>query len=88
MVTWWLFLFLLPPPFSPKVNPTPQGVRALTKMMYCPFCRGFVAIKPCYNYCFNVMRGCLANQGELDTEWNNFIGEQGWACLFFSFFFK
>lgn len=86
MVTWWLFLFLLPPPFSPKVNPTPQGVRALTKMMYCPFCRGFVAIKPCYNYCFNVMRGCLANQGELDTEWNNFIGEQGWACLFFSFF--
>ncbi|KAM6426981.1 glypican-4 isoform 1-T1 [Liasis olivaceus] len=55
------------------VNPTPQGVRALTKMMYCPFCRGLVAIKPCYNYCFNVMRGCLANQGELDTEWNNFI---------------
>ncbi|KAL7979569.1 hypothetical protein Chor_004727, partial [Crotalus horridus] len=55
------------------VNPTPQGVRALTKMMYCPFCRGLVAIKPCYNYCFNVMRGCLANQGELDSEWNNFI---------------
>lgn len=21
------------------------------------------------------MRGCLANQGELETEWNNFIGE-------------
>ncbi|ETE71946.1 Glypican-4, partial [Ophiophagus hannah] len=61
------------PRSTPKVNPTPQGVRALTKMMYCPFCRGFVAIKPCYNYCFNVMRGCLANQGELETEWNSFI---------------
>ena len=22
------------------------------------------------------MRGCLANQGDLDLEWNNFIGEQ------------
>ncbi|KAH0630796.1 hypothetical protein JD844_004019 [Phrynosoma platyrhinos] len=55
------------------VNPTPQGVQALLKMMYCPYCRGLVAVKPCYNYCFNVMRGCLANQGELDTEWNNFI---------------
>ena len=22
------------------------------------------------------MRGCLANQGDLDVEWNNFIGEQ------------
>nr|XP_060612564.1 glypican-4 [Anolis sagrei ordinatus] len=55
------------------VNPTPQGVQALLKMMYCPHCRGLVAVKPCYNYCFNVMRGCLANQGELDTEWNNFI---------------
>lgn len=66
-----------PPPLrlSPKVNPTPQGVQALLKMMYCPHCRGLVAVKPCYNYCFNVMRGCLANQGELDTEWNNFIGE-------------
>ncbi|CAI5793341.1 glypicanglypican-4 [Podarcis lilfordi] len=37
------------------------------------FAQGLVAVKPCYNYCFNVMRGCLANQGELDTEWNNFI---------------
>ncbi|KAF7237442.1 Glypican-4 [Varanus komodoensis] len=55
------------------VNPTPQGTQALLKMMYCPYCRGLVAVKPCYNYCFNVMRGCLASQGELDTEWNNFI---------------
>ncbi|XP_077681697.1 glypican-4 [Eretmochelys imbricata] len=55
------------------VNPTPQGERALLKMMYCPYCRGLVTVRPCYNYCFNVMRGCLANQGDLDTEWNNFI---------------
>uniref|UniRef100_A0A8C0G3A3 Glypican 4 n=1 Tax=Chelonoidis abingdonii TaxID=106734 RepID=A0A8C0G3A3_CHEAB len=60
------------------VNPTPQGERALLKMMYCPYCRGLVTVRPCYNYCFNVMRGCLANQGDLDTEWNNFIGETMW----------
>ncbi|KAJ6653790.1 hypothetical protein lerEdw1_008720 [Lerista edwardsae] len=63
------------------VNPTPQGVQALLKMMYCPHCRGLVAVKPCYNYCFNVMRGCLANQGELDTEWNNFIAHQSEARI-------
>ncbi|KAM9537843.1 LOW QUALITY PROTEIN: glypican-4 [Guaruba guarouba] len=55
------------------VNPTPQGTRALLKMMYCPYCRGLVSVKPCYNYCFNVMRGCLANQGDLDAEWNIFM---------------
>lgn len=35
-----------------------------------------MTVKPCYNYCSNIMRGCLANQGDLDSEWNNFIGEQ------------
>lgn len=45
-------------------------------MIYCSHCQGLVTVKPCYNYCSNIMRGCLANQGDLDFEWNNFIGEQ------------
>lgn len=68
-----------------KVNPTPQGTQALLKMMYCPHCRGLISVKPCYNYCFNVMRGCLANQGDLDTEWNIFMGKAKWvktACKY------
>ncbi|TMS17785.1 Glypican-6 [Larimichthys crocea] len=28
---------------------------------------------PCHSLCLNVMKGCLANQADLDTEWNNFI---------------
>uniref|UniRef100_A0A8D2PC64 Glypican 4 n=1 Tax=Zosterops lateralis melanops TaxID=1220523 RepID=A0A8D2PC64_ZOSLA len=56
-----------------KVSAVSSGTRALLKMMYCPHCRGLVSVKPCYNYCFNVMRGCLANQGDLDAEWNIFI---------------
>ncbi|XP_024422799.2 glypican-6 [Desmodus rotundus] len=56
-----------------KVSPTPGCIRALMKMLYCPYCRGLPAVRPCNNYCLNVMKGCLANQADLDTEWNLFI---------------
>ncbi|XP_034436744.1 glypican-6-like isoform X2 [Hippoglossus hippoglossus] len=56
-----------------KVNVAPACVRALTKMLYCPYCRSLPGLKPCHNYCHNVMRGCLANQADLDPEWNVFI---------------
>ncbi|XP_056899279.1 glypican-4 [Takifugu flavidus] len=56
-----------------KVSTSPSCVRAAMKMLYCPYCSGQVALKPCQNYCLNVMRGCLANQADLDTEWNNFL---------------
>lgn len=55
------------------VTPTTECSQALLKMLYCSHCQGFVPVKPCYNYCSNIMRGCLANQGDLDYEWNNFI---------------
>ncbi|XP_067903134.1 glypican-6-like [Heterodontus francisci] len=55
------------------VNPTAECANALLKMTYCPQCHGLLALKPCKNYCLNVMKGCLANQADLDTEWNNFI---------------
>ncbi|XP_053436457.1 glypican-4 [Nycticebus coucang] len=55
------------------INPTAQCTHALLKMIYCSHCQGLVTVKPCYNYCSNIMRGCLANQGDLDFEWNNFI---------------
>ncbi|XP_022046488.1 glypican-6b isoform X1 [Acanthochromis polyacanthus] len=56
-----------------KVSSTPACIRALTKMLYCSFCRGMPAVKPCKNYCLNVMKGCLANQADLDPEWNQYI---------------
>lgn len=55
------------------VTPTTECNQALLKMLYCSHCQGLVTVKPCYNYCSNIMRGCLANQGDLDYEWNNFI---------------
>ncbi|XP_036380800.1 glypican-4-like [Megalops cyprinoides] len=55
------------------VSASPSCVRAAMKMLYCPYCSGQVALKPCKNYCLNVLRGCLANQADLDSEWNNFL---------------
>ncbi|CAM4657359.1 unnamed protein product [Leuciscus chuanchicus] len=46
---------------------------AIMKLVYCPHCRGLGSVKPCVNYCKNVMKGCLANQAHLDTEWQSLI---------------
>ncbi|XP_026861305.2 glypican-1 [Electrophorus electricus] len=54
-------------PLSPECN------RAIMRLVYCPHCRGLGSIKPCSNYCRNVMKGCLANQADLDTEWQNLV---------------
>ncbi|XP_037345007.2 glypican-6-like isoform X2 [Pungitius pungitius] len=56
-----------------KVSSTPACIRALTKMLYCPFCQGMPDVKSCKNYCLNVVKGCLANQADLDPEWNLYI---------------
>lgn len=56
-----------------QVPLTPECNRAIMKLVYCPHCRGLGSVKPCANYCKNVMKGCLANQADLDTEWQNLI---------------
>ncbi|XP_063809080.1 glypican-6 isoform X1 [Pseudophryne corroboree] len=56
-----------------KLSPNSGCIQALLKMLYCPYCRGLPTLKPCNNYCLNVMKGCLANQADLDIEWNLFI---------------
>lgn len=56
-----------------KVSSTASCIRAQTKLMYCNFCQGMPSVKPCKNYCLNVMKGCLANQADLDPEWNQYI---------------
>lgn len=59
-----------------QVPLSPECTRAMMKLVYCPHCRGLASVKPCANYCRNVMKGCLANQADLDTEWQNLIGER------------
>ncbi|XP_061095854.1 glypican-1 [Conger conger] len=56
-----------------QVPLSPECVRAIMKLMYCPHCRMMASVRPCTNYCRNVMKGCLANQADLDTEWQNLV---------------
>ncbi|KAJ3593351.1 hypothetical protein NHX12_005686, partial [Muraenolepis orangiensis] len=56
-----------------RVNLVPVCLRALTRMLFCPYCGGLPGLRPCRSYCLNVMRGCLANQADLDTEWTLFL---------------
>lgn len=54
-----------------QVPMSQECMRAIMKMTYCPHCRGMPSARPCLNYCTNVMKGCLANQADLDTEWRH-----------------
>ncbi|XP_076847722.1 glypican-1 [Brachyhypopomus gauderio] len=56
-----------------QVALSPECNRAIMRLVYCPHCRGLGSVKPCANYCRNVMKGCLANQADLDTEWQNLV---------------
>uniref|UniRef100_A0A8D0B2S3 Glypican-1 n=1 Tax=Salvator merianae TaxID=96440 RepID=A0A8D0B2S3_SALMN len=59
-----------------KVSQVPFSqycTRAIMKLMYCAHCRSMSNVKPCNSYCLNVLKGCLANQADLDPEWKNLI---------------
>uniref|UniRef100_A0A8C2C562 Glypican 6b n=1 Tax=Cyprinus carpio TaxID=7962 RepID=A0A8C2C562_CYPCA len=56
-----------------KVTMSSACVSGFTKMLYCSYCQGLFTLKPCNNYCLNVMKGCLANQADLDPEWSKYI---------------
>lgn len=57
-----------------QVRLSQDCMRAIMKMTYCPHCRGMASARPCANYCTNVMKGCLANQADLNTEWRHLAG--------------
>lgn len=54
-----------------QVQLSQECMRAMMKMTYCPHCRGMASARPCANYCSNVMKGCLANQADLNSEWRH-----------------
>lgn len=79
---------LLPPPWGPGVRAQhrlsasppqvplgPECSRAVMRLMYCAPCLGVTGARPCPDYCRNVLKGCLANQADLDAEWRNLLGE-------------
>ncbi|XP_035973498.1 glypican-1 isoform X1 [Halichoerus grypus] len=51
----------------------PECTRAVMKLAYCAHCLGVPGARPCPDYCRNVLKGCLANQADLDAEWRNLL---------------
>ncbi|XP_062874785.1 glypican-2 [Trichomycterus rosablanca] len=47
--------------------------KALMRQLFCPLCGGSPTLRSCHPLCLNVMKGCLANHAELNSEWNRFI---------------
>lgn len=47
--------------------------RAVMRLVYCARCLGVPGARPCPDYCRNVLKGCLANQADLDAEWRNLL---------------
>ncbi|XP_062843321.1 glypican-5 [Trichomycterus rosablanca] len=52
---------------------TNECVKALLKMHYCPHCQGLTLIRPCPEFCLNVLGGCLASLAELDMPWRHYV---------------
>uniref|UniRef100_A0A4W4GVZ8 Glypican 6b n=1 Tax=Electrophorus electricus TaxID=8005 RepID=A0A4W4GVZ8_ELEEL len=56
-----------------KVSMSLVCIKAVTTLLYCPFCSGQFTAKPCRNHCLSVLRGCVAGQADLDPEWRQYI---------------
>ena len=52
-----------------------ECMKAVQKMNSCPACQGFPELRPCSNYCINVMKGCLAFHIETQDMWDKFVGK-------------
>uniref|UniRef100_A0A0N4ZQQ0 Glypican-6-like n=1 Tax=Parastrongyloides trichosuri TaxID=131310 RepID=A0A0N4ZQQ0_PARTI len=51
-----------------------ECVNKLVQMQYCQVCtfnqNNIPGSKPCYGYCSNILKGCLAEYAEIDAQWN------------------
>ncbi|MBW02467.1 Glypican-1, partial [Eschrichtius robustus] len=56
-----------------QVPLSPECSRSVMKLVYCAHCLGVPGARPCPDYCRNVLKGCLANQADLDAEWRNLL---------------
>ena len=56
-----------------QIASSEECLAAVQKMNSCPACQGYSDIKPCNNYCLNVMKGCLAHHIEIQEQWDEFV---------------
>lgn len=56
-----------------KLNASQSCIKAVAKLLWCPYCRGLTHPRPCGGFCLNVMRGCLAEHYELQEAWSTYV---------------
>ena len=57
-----------------KMKAQEKCSQAFTKMTQCSICSGVEqSVKPCFNYCMNVIKGCSAYPAVVNPTWNAYI---------------
>lgn len=55
------------------VLPSTDCEKNLVKLKYCSWCKAMTAIKPCFEFCSDVYKGCVADLAKVNTQWENYI---------------
>ena len=45
----------------------------LIKMKYCSWCKAMTSLKPCFKFCTDVHKDCLADVAKVNTQWQRYI---------------
>ncbi|KAG1927404.1 glypican-6b [Pimephales promelas] len=55
-----------------EVSMSAVCVSGFTRMLYCSQCVALPTLKPCSEYCLQLMKTCLADRAELDPDWTRY----------------
>ncbi|XP_014774973.1 glypican-3 [Octopus bimaculoides] len=47
--------------------------KGITQMLFCSQCKGHVGVKPCKDFCQDVMHSCFSKQMEVSYEWDEIV---------------
>ena len=56
-----------------ELKPNQECKNAFTKLTQCSVCHNLHGVKPCYNFCLNVLKGCFAYPAVVNMHWNEYI---------------
>ena len=45
----------------------------LVKLKYCSWCKAMTSLKPCFKFCTDVHKGCLADVTKVNTQWQSYM---------------
>lgn len=45
----------------------------LVKLKYCSWCKAMTSLKPCFKFCTDVHKGCLADISKVNVQWQSYM---------------